>query len=495
IDSTIGLPVYTPKENYFSRPDAPDSFSYTVSDGKGGSSEGIVKVVVTSVNDMPIVKRQGFSTDEDTPIKIILVAEDPDGDLLTYRIVKRPRKGKLSGEAPNLVYTPEENYFGLDSFTFMVNDGTSDSLPSVVKMEVKPVFDPPVFLTDPSKLSGRYGTGEEIQLSIEVENLEESRLEYKLKGLPADSGFKLRPVLTGVNFAWFPNSDLAGKHEIVISAASGDNPPVDFIFNLEIFQINRNPSLSDIESLLIDPEQQPTATIKIAATDPDEDEVLTFKVVRIGGSGSKPSLGDVILVPLEGGGTLASVDFTWTPDPEKDQGQLAAFKVFVSDDENGRGQADFTVGVGSVNTPPILTVEQDTYNIRETIPPDLTVTGNRLQDESSEGLNIQFSARDAEEDPLKLSVEGLPAGADFQQVSGTDGGFVGTLTWLPDLEAGNGPKGFKIYTLRLKAVEERTDDKDPLEVIKPVRIRVKDRNILPQMNKVSDQQVKEGEML
>ena len=44
-------------------------------------------------------------------------------------------------------------------------------------------------------------------------------------------------------------------------------------------------------------------------------------------------------------------------------------------------------------------------------------------------------------------------------------------------------------------MEERTDDKDPLEVIKPVRIRVKDRNILPQMNKVSDQQVKEGEEL
>ena len=91
--------------------------------------------------------------------------------------------------------------------------------------------------------------------------------------------------------------------------------------------------------------------------------------------------------------------------------------------------------------------------------------------------------------------QGLPAGAEVQQESGTDGGFVGILSWLPDLEAGNGPKGFKIYTLQLKAVEERTDDKEPLEVIKPIRIRVKDRNILPQMNKVSDQQVKEGEDL
>ena len=47
----------------------------------------------------------------------------------------------------------------------------------------------------------------------------------------------------------------------------------------------------------------------------------------------------------------------------------------------------------------------------------------------------------------------------------------------------------------MKALEERTDEKEALDVAKPVRIRVKDRNILPQMNKVSDQQVKEGEEL
>ena len=220
--------------------------------------------MVTPINDIPIVKRQAFSTDEDTSVKIVLVVEDPDDDPLSYRIVKRPRKGQLSGESPNLVYTPAPNYFGPDSFTYVVNDGTSDSLLSVVKIEVKPVFDPPVFLTEASELSGRYGTGEEIQLSIKVKNPEESRLAYKLSGLSADAGFQLRSMLTGVNFAWLPKSDFVGVHELTMSAVSSDNLAVDFSFTLEVFQVNRSPILPAIESILIDPEQDVTVTLKLS---------------------------------------------------------------------------------------------------------------------------------------------------------------------------------------------------------------------------------------
>jgi hypothetical protein len=57
---------------------------------------------------------------------------------LTYSVVTPPAHGTLSGTAPNLTYTPAANYTGLDSFTFKVNNGTSDSAPATVSINVIP---------------------------------------------------------------------------------------------------------------------------------------------------------------------------------------------------------------------------------------------------------------------------------------------------------------------------------------------------------------------
>ncbi len=38
-----------------------------------------------------------------------------------------PQYGQLSGEAPNLIYTPRTSFAGVDQFTFKVNEGTADS--------------------------------------------------------------------------------------------------------------------------------------------------------------------------------------------------------------------------------------------------------------------------------------------------------------------------------------------------------------------------------
>ena len=76
-----------------------------------------------------------------------MVAEDIEGDALTYRIVDDPTNGTLAPAHGTLtvdskghyIYTPDLHYVGEDSFTFVANDGQADS-------DLATVHDP--FLTD-----------------------------------------------------------------------------------------------------------------------------------------------------------------------------------------------------------------------------------------------------------------------------------------------------------------------------------------------------------
>jgi subtilisin len=95
-------------------------------------------------NNSPVADDQTVTTDEDAPVGITLTASDADGDPLTYDVHTHPSDGTLSGMAPDLTYTPDLNYNGPDSFTFVANDGAADSNTATVSITVSPVNDPPV---------------------------------------------------------------------------------------------------------------------------------------------------------------------------------------------------------------------------------------------------------------------------------------------------------------------------------------------------------------
>ncbi|MCH7521356.1 MAG: tandem-95 repeat protein, partial [Candidatus Marinimicrobia bacterium] len=141
--NTDGTLSYTSTPNFL----GDDVFVYTVIDGSGGSASGTVTVHVTSaeiINNTPVADAQSVTTAEDVAVAITLTGSDPDGDALTFSIAAGPVQGTLSGTAPNLTYTPDENFNGGDSFTFTVNDGEFTSDPATVAITVAPVNDAPV---------------------------------------------------------------------------------------------------------------------------------------------------------------------------------------------------------------------------------------------------------------------------------------------------------------------------------------------------------------
>ncbi|UCG69901.1 MAG: tandem-95 repeat protein, partial [Thermoplasmata archaeon] len=101
-----------------------------------GHSEDTHKQTITFENTPPVAYSQSVPTDEDVDVSITLTGYDGDGDPLTFIIVTGPIKGTLSVTKPNLTYMPNSNFYGQDSFTFKVNDGSVDSNIATVSINV-----------------------------------------------------------------------------------------------------------------------------------------------------------------------------------------------------------------------------------------------------------------------------------------------------------------------------------------------------------------------
>ena len=132
--------TYTPGANFA----GVDSFEFRVHDGVADSGLASVSINVIAVNDMPIAAAQSVSTLEDTPVNVTLSGTDVENSVLTVNVTRLPAHGVLSGGAPDLVYTPNANFNGSDSFAFLVNDGEADSATAEASISVTPVNDVPV---------------------------------------------------------------------------------------------------------------------------------------------------------------------------------------------------------------------------------------------------------------------------------------------------------------------------------------------------------------
>ncbi|MGJ8677949.1 MAG: Ig-like domain-containing protein [Akkermansiaceae bacterium] len=90
-----------------------------------------------AVNDhTPRAYSQRLSVEEDRSVSFTLSGFSPDENAFTYNVTGQPTYGTLSGTAPSLVYTPLENFSGVDSINFTVNDGAETSGSAIVIFEV-----------------------------------------------------------------------------------------------------------------------------------------------------------------------------------------------------------------------------------------------------------------------------------------------------------------------------------------------------------------------
>lgn len=199
--------IYSPDPDYH----GPDSLDFEVSDGQL-EDVAVVDISVQPVNDPPVSAGQAVATEEDTSVPISLSATDIDGDPLTYSIVTGPTSGSLAGAAPDLVYTPDPDFAGGDSFTFRASDGQASDT-AAVSITVSPVNDAPVALDQSVETEKDVAVG----MTLSATDVDGDPLGYTILTPPANG------LLSGVapDLTYTPSPGYSGPDSFTFSASDG----------------------------------------------------------------------------------------------------------------------------------------------------------------------------------------------------------------------------------------------------------------------------------
>ncbi|WP_339064860.1 tandem-95 repeat protein [Teredinibacter turnerae] len=243
-----GIVLYTASSNYAGL----DSFSYRLKDNSGvWSAAAIVSITVESVNDEPVAENDEVTTAEDTPVIIQPLANDTDVDgsvlLSSLLVVTQPAHGNLLNNGDgSLGYTPDADFNGTDSFTYVVSDNeAAASNYGTVTITVTAVNDAPLISgTAPSTVE----QDANYLFTPTATDADQDSLVFRVANLPGWAFFNTaRGEITGTP----ANEDVGSYPNIVISVSDGVEQKSLAPFSIDVIDVNDKPEgQSDSYSVL-----------------------------------------------------------------------------------------------------------------------------------------------------------------------------------------------------------------------------------------------------
>jgi RHS repeat-associated protein len=223
-------------------------------------------------NTAPVANAQSVATQEDTALPITLTGSDAENDALSFDIAVPPQHGTLSGQAPNVVYTPAQHYHGPDSFTFRARDASLVSPPATVQIAIAAVNDPPVITSTPDLLATQ-GAGYSYQATATDPDAGDT-LSFSLASSP--DGMTI-DAATGL-IAWTPTMAQSGNHpvQLVVTDAAGANAQQSF--TITVAATNRAPRIVSIP--VLDFIEGVSYSHQVVAEDPDAGDTVHFSLVQ-----------------------------------------------------------------------------------------------------------------------------------------------------------------------------------------------------------------------
>ena len=346
-----GQIAYQPAANF----NGTETFSYTISDGTV-TDVATVTVTVTSVNDAPSAVDDSATVTEDTldnQITVIGNDTDVDGDTLVVLAVNSPANGAASLVGNTVLYSPDPDFFGTDSLTYVLSDGAGGFDTGTVTITVQTFNNTPVATAD----------AEEVD-----EDAAPTSFDVLANDSDADSGDTLSIIsvttpdnggaatISSGQIVYEPASDFNGLESFDYTVSDGRLSSTATV-SVTISPVNDAPVATD-DSIAV--AEDVTIAIPILTNDTDiEGDTLSVQSI-----GVDPAHGTALIVGNQ-------IEYT----PDADYNGSDSFSYFVYDGTDA-DIGEVTVLVTPVNDAPIA--QDDTASVDE----DASVTIDVLANDS-----------------------------------------------------------------------------------------------------------------
>ena len=335
---------YTPNADFFGS----DSFTYTISDGNGGTATATVNITVNSVNDAPVAVDDNATVNEDATVLIDIVANDTDkeGDTVTPTGFTNPSNGTVSQEGDSYRYTPNADFFGSDSFTYTISDGNGGTATATVNITVNPVNDAPVAVDDNATVN----EDATVLIDIVANDTDKEGDTVTPTGFTNPSNGTVSQE--GDSYRYTPNADFFGSDSFTYTISDGNGGTATATVNITVNSVNDAPVAVDDNATV---NEDATVLIDIVANDTDkEGDTVTPTGF------TNPS-----------NGTVSQEGDSYRYTPNADFFGSDSFTYTISDGNGGTATATVNITVNSVNDAPVAVDDNATVNEDATVLIDI----------------------------------------------------------------------------------------------------------------------------
>ncbi|WP_417740474.1 FG-GAP-like repeat-containing protein [Rosistilla oblonga] len=348
------------------------------------------------------------SIDEDaTATRIDVLANDlPSPDVLNLLSVGPASHGTASIVQGEVFYQPAANYFGSDTFTYEISNGTQFATGTVV-VDVRSINDPPTA----ERITVTVPRGETIAIPYTSFLLPQPANEARGISITEVSATLGQAVdSTGGNLVYRAPDTAATSDQIAVTFSDGidtGNTVIDVVI------INAGRPVAEPDTLMVNEDTATTFSVAAALLDNDTITTGTKRLVSIDTAGTQGT------VALQANGT-----FIYTP-PENQFGTAAdSFRYTMTDGSNPSEQAIVTIDILSINDEPVAGDRSATINTTTTssIVIDLSsVISPGLGEAGVPGETVQISQVSDGSRGATVSVAAGAMGVNYTPVAGITG--------------------------------------------------------------------------